>query len=186
MERRAKAEAIRLSEQNAKDKERLRREREEKKKFDEIAKEQKMAMQARQAAEKARLAGIQAMMADTKKQIETMYAEGQVAKQALLMGQAEAVKEQRERQRKEAAEKEAEVAELQRQLATTRTKHQAETRKLLADQQAAIAAMAADLESKGSALWNASNLPVHQMPRLKGFSLSAPKTSIESCAAFAI
>jgi adenosinetriphosphatase len=67
IERRAKAERERQSAADAKEKERLRREREEKKRVDDIAKEQRAAMQARQAAEKQRLAGIQVQMGDTRR-----------------------------------------------------------------------------------------------------------------------
>jgi hypothetical protein len=179
IERRAKAERERQSAADAKEKERLRREREEKKRVDDIAKEQRAAMQARQAAEKQRLAGIQVQMGDTRRQIEMMYAEGHKQKASLLAQQQEALKVQREQQRKEIADEEAALAELQRKLHATRTRHQNDARTLHQSHVVAITTMAAELEKEASALWEGANLPIHHMPRLKGFTLPlAPKSAV--------
>ena len=179
IERRAKAERERQSAADAKEKERLRREREEKKRVDDITKEQRAAMQARQAAEKQRLAGIQVQMGDTRRQIEMMYAEGHKQKASLLAQQQEALRVQREQQRKEIAEEEAALAELQRKLHATRTRHQNDARTLHQSHVLAITTMGAELEKEATTLWEHANLPIHHMPRLKGFTLPlAPKSAV--------
>ena len=178
IERRAKAEAARMAEAREKEKERMRREKEEKKRLDEIAKEQRAALQARQLAEKQRLAGIQALMGDTKRMVEALYADGQRRKQELIAKQAEETKTQRERQHKQLADMEAEIQELQRQMAAARRQHTTEAAQMHMDHTTAIATMAADIERQGTTMWEGANLPIHQMPRLKGFSLpTVPKVA---------
>jgi hypothetical protein len=48
-----------------------------------------------------------------------------------------------------------------------------------AEQLVEITTMAAELEKEASALWEGANLPIHHMPRLKGFTLPlAPKSAV--------
>jgi hypothetical protein len=118
-------------------------------------------------------------MGDTRRQIEMMYAEGHKQKASLLAQQQEALKVQREQQRKEIADEEAALAELQRKLHATRTRHQNDARTLHQSHVVAITTMAAELEKEASTLWEGANLPIHHMPRLKGFTLPlAPKSAV--------
>jgi hypothetical protein len=108
-----------------------------------------------------------------------MYAKGHKQKASLLAQQQEALKVQREQQRKEIADEEAALAELQRKLHATRTRHQNDARTLHQSHVVAITTMAAELEKEASTLWEGANLPIHHMPRLKGFTLPlAPKSAV--------
>jgi predicted nucleic acid-binding Zn-ribbon protein len=95
----------------------------------------------------------QVQMGDTRRQIEMMYAEGHKQKASLLAQQQEALKVQREQQRKEIADEEAALAELQRKLHATRTRHQNDARTLHQSHVVAITTMAAELEKEASTLW---------------------------------
>ena len=87
--------------------------------------------------------------------------------------------EMKELAREEMRESEAALAELQRKLHATRTRHQNDARTLHQSHVLAITTMGAELEKEATTLWEHANLPIHHMPRLKGFTLPlAPKSAV--------